>query len=97
MQYLLPVVVVESSNVLIIKQSATLFRRRSDNADFAEGARSEAVSKGPLIFVACGMMSYLPAERAALWIRCASGDLEAIDAERIVRQWFQPGDGADRR
>jgi hypothetical protein len=28
-----------------------------------------------------------------LWIRCASGDFEASDAELIVRQWFQPGEG----
>lgn len=52
------------------------------------------VSKGPLIFIACGLLSHGPAERSALWIRCASGDFDASDAERIVQQWFQPGAGA---
>ncbi|CAN5666844.1 hypothetical protein BH10PSE14_BH10PSE14_37400 [soil metagenome] len=80
--------------MLAIKQSATLFRRMPRDNDVAGEFRNDTVTKGPLIFVACGLLSHSLAERAALWIRCASGDFDASDAERIVRQWFQPGDGA---
>jgi hypothetical protein len=79
--------------VLAIKQSATLFRRISGDADVAGEFRNDTVTKGPLIFVACGLLSHSPTERLALWIRCASGDFEASDAERIVQQWFHPEDG----
>lgn len=79
--------------MLTIKQSATLFRRVYGEDDIAGEFRNDAVTTGPLIFVACGLMAYSPTERLMLWIRCASGDFEASDAELMVRQWFQPGEG----
>jgi hypothetical protein len=57
----------------------------------AAGVRNvDAVARGPLVIMAHGLMAIDPARRRAFMIRSALGEMDAAQAEAVLRRWSVP-------
>ena len=53
------------------------------------------VAKGPLVIMAHGLCAIDPVLRDTYWITTEAGDLNADEAEEVLRNWSSRAEGAD--
>lgn len=70
--------------------------RRIEDGDHPGRARREMiVARGPLVIMAHGLCAIDPALRHTFWITSEAGDLNAEQAEEVLRIWSSRVAGAD--
>jgi hypothetical protein len=73
---------------------AEIHRRIEGNIESGWKSSEVIIARGPLVIMAHGLCAIRPELRRGCWIRSDVGDLSADEAEKVLRSWEKPAEGA---